>query len=122
MNISEIDEKLMEFIYDKYEENSEFQTASTLVSTFEDESGIEFEDAGAQLEAVQRLMERGWIEAVSVTGKKIGRTQLNTTSQIKPTIKGIRFVEDKRRPWIKRHWPKVVSTLGEIIIRGVKKP
>lgn len=128
MNITERDEKLMEFIYDKYKENSSFQTygefASTLVSEFEETWGIgfgEFEDSGVQLEDMQRLMEKGWIETVTMSGRRIGKTHLNTISRIKPTNTGILFVEGKRQPWIKRHGLKLFTALTEGIIRGVKK-
>lgn len=125
MNITERDEKLMEFIYDEYKNSSSFQThgefASTLVSRFEDRWGIKFGDSGAQLEATQRLMEKGWIETVTIEGKRIGRTHLNIVSRIMPTNAGILFVEGKRQPWIKRHGLKLVTALTEGIIRGVKK-
>jgi len=125
VNISEIDEKLMEFIYDEYSKSSTFKTygefASVLVGRFKDRLRIELGDGGAQLEAMQRLIEKGWIEAVSVGGNRIGRTHLTTISRIKPTAVGIRFIEEKRQPWIKRQWPKMVSALAEGIIKGVKK-
>jgi len=125
MDISEIDEKLMKFIYDEYNKSSTFKTygefASVLVGRFRDRLRIELGDAAAQLEAMQRLIERGWIETVSLGGKRIGRTHLNVVSRIKPTVTGIRFIEEKQQPWIKRQWPKMVSALAESIIQGVKK-
>ena len=125
MNISEKDEKLMEFIYDEYKKSSSFQThgefASTLVSRFQDKSGIRFGDSGAQLEAMQRLIEKGWVEMVTIAGKRIGRTHLNIASRITPTDAGFLFVERKRQHWIKRHWPKIVSAVTEGAIRGFKK-
>jgi hypothetical protein len=123
MNVSEKDEKLMEFLYDEYQEDSVFQKhgkyVGVLIRKFEGKSGIEFGISGVA--AMQRLIERGWIETVSVTGKRVGKTHLNTSSRIIPTIAGFQFVEDKREPWIKHQWPKIVTAVTEGITRVIKK-
>lgn len=95
----------MEFIYDEYDKSSTFKQygeyASVIASRFVEKSGIDLGDAGAQLEAISLLVERGWLKIVR-TGRRTDESRITIISKIKPTNEGIKQVERRRQPWFKR--------------------
>jgi hypothetical protein len=122
MNISEKDEQLMEFIYDEYERDSVFQHFGEFGSILVEKSGIYFgDDAGAQVEAIRRLLKQGWIEIVTLGGNRIATTRVTIISRIKPTTEGIQYVESRRQCWLKRHWPRLITAITEGVVRAFKK-
>src|SRR4030042_1900579 len=119
MKLGEKDERLLKYIYDEYEKNSVFQQygqyALTIVSSLEEDTGIEFEDAGAQLEAINRLLKQGWIETEPIRTK----TSVQITDKVRRlTPLGIEHVEQRRK--IAPKLLKATPTAAEIIGRFFK--
>lgn len=122
MKTGDILEKLMAFIYDEYNASDVFksggQYASVVLTGFTCESGIELGDAGAQLEYMRLLLRRGWIEIVTLDGSNRIGARLFTYSKIKPSLEGIKHIEERRQPG--QAVVKIASTVAEIIGRGAK--
>lgn len=127
MNISQKLDRLMEFIYDEYDNSSRFhqygEYGSTLVSRFVRKTGINFGNAGAQagaqLDAIRLLLEQGFIEIVETSRTRI-RPDLSILTKIRPTPKGIQHVESRRQPWLNRHGPRLIKELIDTIIKVFK--
>ena len=124
MNISDKLDKLIEFIYDEYEESSVFKThggyAGVIVYGFTDRTGISFGDAGAQVEAIRLLTKSGWLEIVPFS-RHSSSSRIISSTRIKLTIEGIRYVEGRRESWVKRHGAKLIAPFIEGITRGLRK-
>ena len=118
----EILERLMKFIYDKYNSSDTFKShgehAGVIVTEFIYESGLDLGDAGAQKEYIRLLKKRGWIEVVSIDGRSKVGARLYSFSRIKPTFQGVIHVEERRQPG--QAFLKATSTAAEIIGRGLK--
>ncbi len=99
----EIIEKLMTFIYDRYNGSDTFKSygepASVIVAEFIRESGIELGDAGALQEYMRLLKKKGWIEVVSLDGRSKPAARLFSFSRIKPTLEGISHMK-RSDTWI----------------------
>ena len=124
MKISEKHEKLMEFIYDEYNNSSTFQGHGefpiVLVERFQRASGIRFGDGYAQLAAIDYFLKQGWIEIVSINGRSLGGA-LHLYSRIKPTHKGNLHVEEGRKLWLQKHGRAIYESTIAGIIKGLKK-
>lgn len=122
MKAGDILEKLMAFIYDEYNASDVFKSygehASVILTKFTRESGIGLGDARAQLEYMRLLLRRGWIEIVTLNGSNRIGARLFTYSRIKPSLEGIKHVEERRQPG--QAVVKIASSVAEIIGRGVK--
>ena len=121
MNVSEKDNRFIEFVYDEYKGKPAFQHygiyGSVLVKRFTRTTGIRFGNAGAQLEAISRLLNRGWIEIEPV----IKNTSVQLADKVRRiTPLGIEYVENLRQPWIKRHWKEIYTSTIEAITRAFK--
>jgi hypothetical protein len=125
MKLSEQYEKLMEFIYRKYEIDKVFRgygkNAGILVEGFESSSGIRFGAYPEKLAGMEYLLKQGWIEIVGIDGKSLGGP-LNLSSIVKPTPQGILHVEERRKPWLQKKWREIYESTIAGIIRAVKKP
>jgi len=118
MEISKIDERLIQFIYDEYQRHSVFQHygqyPTVITKQFERRFGIDLGDAGAQLEAINRLLKQGWIET------KPSRTNnIQLTDRVRRlTPLGIEYVEHSRKPG--QALLGVAPTIAEMIGRFFK--
>jgi hypothetical protein len=121
-NTSNILEKLMAYIYDEYNRNDTFkkhgQHSRVLCLGFERASGISLGYAGAQQEYIRLLLKNGWIEMVSIHGDSDPKAKLLSFSRVKPTIAGIKHVEETRQPG--RSYMKIATNSAEIIGRFLK--
>ena len=109
-------EKLMIFMCEKYEEEEVFKQYGEYPWPLIEESGIEFGDAGAQLAVMDILRKHGFIEVVRPTRRR----KIVSYSRVRPTLKGMEFVRDRRKSALVREWPKVISAITEGIIKGLK--
>ncbi|MBC8275715.1 MAG: hypothetical protein H8E40_12205 [Chloroflexi bacterium] len=109
-------EKLMVFMYEKYEEDDVFKQYGDYPWPLIEESGIEFGDAGAQLAVMDILRKHGFIEVVRPTRS----AKIVSYSRVRPSLKGMEFVRDKRKSILRREWPKVISAITEGFIKGLK--
>jgi len=95
-------EKLIAFICDEYNRCDVFKShgraASVVVTEFIYKYGIQLGNAGAQLEYIRLLRNKGWIEVVDAYGDSDPGAILFTFSNIKPTPEGIQHVEERRKP------------------------
>ena len=114
MKISQINEKLMEFIYDDYQKSDATRRAgkyaSVIVAEFERQTGIDMGDAGSQLEPFRFLYNKGWIT--------LSPKLLVSYARVKPTIEGIEYIEAKRNPT--RHIKEFLGDGVEMLGRGLK--
>jgi hypothetical protein len=121
VKLSEKYEKLMEFIYGEYDKSNNFhghgEYASVLVARFQRSSGIRFGEARAQLAAASYLLNQGWIEMVSIDGRRLSGV-LDVASRIQPTRMGILHVEDRRS--FGKALTRAAGAAAEIIGRGLK--
>jgi hypothetical protein len=119
VKISDRLEQLMECIYDEYDRDSVFKQYGEFASILIERSRINFGDAGAQIDAIRHLRDLGWIVVVPLGRRE--STELNILSRIKPTHLGLRHVEMRRRPWLKRYWRTIYESTVAGIVRGLRK-
>jgi len=117
-NVDIIDklEKLMVFMCEKYEREAVFRRNGQGTWQLIRESGIDFGDAGSQLAAMDILRRQGLVEVVRPTTS----VKILSSSRVRPTLRGFELVRDKKKSFVKREWPKVVSAVTEGIIKGLK--
>ncbi len=109
-------EELLAFMCNKYITDDVFRQYGEFPWPLMDESGMDFGDGGAQIAAMDLLREYGFIEVVGAgRGRKI-----SLTSKVRPSIKGMEFVRDKRKSILAKEWPKIVSAVTEGIVKGLK--
>jgi hypothetical protein len=122
MKIIDNYEKLLGFICDEFNNNETFQSrgehASVLVQRFSRSTGVRFGDANSQKAAINYLLDQGFVEIVSINGIRMGGVFYYSHSRIKPTLKGIDFIKQKRSPG--RIVQKIAPTLAEITGRFLK--
>lgn len=109
-------EKLMLFICEKYERDDDFRQYGDYPWPLIEGSGIEFGDAGAQLAAMDILRKQGLIEVVRPTRS----AKIVSYSRVRPSLKGMELIRDKKKTTLEREWPKVVSAVTEGLIKGLK--
>lgn len=102
MNTTKIYEKLMKFLYDKYERGGVFREygefAGVLVTEFERKTGLDLGNVYGQAAAIRYLGEQGWIKPVSPLGESIGGSVNSLSCRVQPTPKGIDHVQRTRNP------------------------
>jgi hypothetical protein len=85
-------ERLLGFLYDKYQRSDTFRAYGDfpwpLADEFEAESGTGLGDGASQLEAFRFLHEKNWIG--------VSQTKVTAVSTVKLTPRGIEYVEQKR--------------------------
>ena len=114
MRISDKYEKLLEYIYDDYENNETSRSygvyASLIVTQFERNKRIDLGGPKSHLEAIRYLYQNGWIRK--------NTKNIYTSTKIKPSPEGIRHVEDRRSH--AKTFIKTAGNVAEIIGRGLK--
>jgi hypothetical protein len=124
MKLSQKYDKLMDFIYDEFSISNTFKrygkTPSVLIKQFQRVSDIRFGNIGAQQDAFRYLFEQGWIQPYLPSGN-ISRENVDFYSLIKPTRKGILYVEERRKSIPQRYWRDFYESTIAGLIRGLKK-
>jgi len=111
MNVSQRYQRLLEFMYDKYQTSATLREAGEfpwpLADEFERESGVDLGDGASQLEAIRFLAKEGWVEISTKT--------LSPASRVHLTRRGMKHVEDSRA--LSRKLMGPLGNLAELIGR-----
>jgi len=102
-------QKFMKFINKKYQDDNVFRSYGQGPWQLVRESGIDFGDARAQLEAMNILLREGLMEVVNFKTAK----QVTSYTKIRPSLKGLKST--------KQDWMKVLETVTKAIAEGVVK-
>jgi hypothetical protein len=121
MDISELLNKLIEFIYDEYN-NNDSTIYNKQYGMYADKIlSIDGFLGNAELDNLRLLKEKGWIHIVKTHRNKNSKTTVEINDLIKITDKGIQRVENIRQPWIKKNWGELVARVIEGLTSSVIK-
>ena len=105
MKASKVIEQLLIVLYKISQKDGTVRQYGIYPWNLTDESGIQFDDAGDALAAVNRMKARGWIKA----GYK-GSVELYHSVRL--TEQGIEYAEELLKPFLIKHLREIIAIIG----------
>ncbi len=120
MNASQTIEHLLKHVYTQFQRDEVIQEYGTTPWELTDISGIDVGDAGAQLAAVERMIDRRWVKIINSHSRlSRRRTGLLPSDSIQITEEGIKEAERLLSPFVLRHLRDIYVATIEGIARAL---
>ena len=109
--------KLLMFMCQKYENDATFRAYGEDLFQLIGDSGIDFGYDTAQIEAMELLRKKGYVEVTSPT--RIAK--VSAVSSVRPTFRGLELVKNNKKSFLSRNWPQALSAITEGVVKGLQK-